>query len=91
MLTCVLAPGVSALDRDWRTMVKQSAEKPQGDENGWGQPRRQTPPGSDVIQGMNPREHETDEGGWGVESVKPGLSLVDQMGLMLSSLIGVVR
>lgn len=36
MLVCVLAPGVSALDRDWRMVVKQKAEKPEGDEGGWG-------------------------------------------------------
>lgn len=35
MLVCVLAPGVSALDRDWRMVVKQKAEKPEGDETGW--------------------------------------------------------
>lgn len=99
LLTCLLAPGAFALDRDWRTTVKPQTndtrggpwivDPAEGDEGGWIITERLTPPNSEPVGEMRP----AGEGDpWvDVDSVPDDWSLIDQAELVLSSLIGVLR
>ncbi|MCB2231118.1 hypothetical protein KQH82_10420 [bacterium] len=94
LLSCLLAPGAFALDRDWRTTAKPQAS---ADETGWGVESeesgwsvdRLTPPNSEPVGELRPAG-EADP--WvDIDSVPQDWSLIDQARLALTSIIGVLR